>query len=78
MSVSVVSYGGGVQSTALLVLAAQGEIDYRTFLFANVGDDSEHPASLRYVREVAAPYAAAHGIELAELQRTWKRGDRKG
>lgn len=78
MSVNVVSYGGGVQSTALLVLAARGEIDFRTFLFANVGDDSEHPASLRYVREVAAPYAAAHGIELVELQRTWKRGDRKG
>jgi hypothetical protein len=38
----VVSYGGGVQSNALLVLAAQGRIDYRTFLFANVGDDSEH------------------------------------
>jgi hypothetical protein len=38
----VVSYDGGVQSNALLVLAAQGRIDYRTFLFANVGDDSEH------------------------------------
>src|ERR671910_1536926 len=38
----VVSYGGGVQSNALLELAAQGRIDYRTFLFANVGDDSEH------------------------------------
>jgi hypothetical protein len=60
----VVSYGGGVQSNALLVLAAQGRIDYRTFLFANVGDDSEHPATLRYVRGVAMPYAAAHGIAL--------------
>jgi site-specific DNA-cytosine methylase len=35
----VVAYGGGVQSTALLVLAAQERIDFRTFLIANVGED---------------------------------------
>ena len=67
MSRRVVSYGGGVQSNALLVLAAHGRIDYHTFLFANLGDDSEHPATLRYVRDVAMPYAAEHGIELHEL-----------
>jgi len=70
----VVSYGGGVQSTALLVLAAQGYIDFPTFLFANVGDDSEHPKTLRYVREVAFDYAAAHGIRIEELHRIPKRG----
>jgi hypothetical protein len=64
-----VSYGGGVQSTALLVLAAQGKIDYRTFLFANTGDDSEHPSTLAYVREVAVPYAERHGIGLHILDR---------
>ena len=69
-----VSYGGGVQSTALLVLAAQGRIDFGLFLMANVGDDSEHPDTLRYVREVAMPYAEAHGIELVELHRTTKHG----
>lgn len=63
----IFSYGGGVQSTAALVLAVQGKIDFKTFLFANVGDDSEHPATLRYVREVAMPYAAANGIRLEEL-----------
>lgn len=73
-----VSYGGGVQSTALLVLAAQGYIDYQTFLFSNVGDDSEYPATLRYVREVAFEYAADHGIEIHELQRIPKRGKMKG
>lgn len=70
-----VSYGGGVQSTALLVLAAQRVIDFPLFLFANVGDDSEHPATLDYVHDVAAPYAAAHGIELAELQRHTRDGE---
>jgi hypothetical protein len=73
-----VSYGGGVQSTCLLALAAQRQIDFRLFLFANVGDDSEHPATLRYVHEVAMPYAEAHGIELLELQRIPVRGAHKG
>lgn len=66
----VFSYGGGVQSTAALVLAAQGKIDYQTFLFCNVGDDSEHPATLAYVRDVAMPYAAANDIELIKLHNT--------
>lgn len=65
----VVSYGGGVQSTALLVLAAQGRIDHRIFLFANTGDDSEEVATLDYVRTVAAPYAMINGITLHELRR---------
>lgn len=69
------SYGGGVQSTAALVLAARGEIDFPLFLFANVGDDSEHPETLRYVREVAMPYAEAKGIELLELHRVRRGGE---
>lgn len=71
-----VSYGGGVQSTALLVLAAQGTINFPLFIFANTGEESEHPATLRYVREVAMPYAEAHGIEMVEVQRR-KRGGAK-
>ncbi|MCD0483452.1 phosphoadenosine phosphosulfate reductase [Streptacidiphilus sp. ASG 303] len=67
------SFGGGVQSMAALVLAAQGRIDYHTFLFANVGDDSENPATLTYVQRYARPYAAAHGIELTTLDRVMVR-----
>lgn len=74
----VVSYGGGVQSTALLVLAAQGYIDHNVFLFANVGDDSEDPETLRYVREVAFDYAGQHGIQIEELHRIPTRGRSKG
>lgn len=70
----VVSYGGGVQSTALLVLAAQGRIDFPLFLFANTGDDSENSRTLTFVREVAMPYAREHGIELVELQRVLRGG----
>ena len=68
------SYGGGVQSTAALVLAAQGKIDFPVFLFANVGDDSEHPDTLRYVSAHARPRTAAHGIELHELRYTKRNG----
>jgi hypothetical protein len=68
-AVRAISFGGGQQSTALLVLAATGRIDFRTFLFANVGDDSELPATLRYVEEYARPFAAEHGLELVELRR---------
>lgn len=65
----VFSFGGGQQSTAALVLAAQSRIDFKTFLFCNVGDDSEHPDTLKYVHEIAMPYAKSHGIDLIELQK---------
>jgi hypothetical protein len=70
----VISYGGGVQSTALLVLAAQRRIDFLVFLFANVGHDSEDPNTLRYLQTHAAPYAERHGIELVQLHRTRRDG----
>lgn len=76
--IRAISFGGGQQSTALLVLAAQKKIDFRTFLFANVGEDSELPATLRYVEEYAKPYAAKHGLELSELRRIMKRGPDRG
>jgi len=74
MSLRTISYGGGVQSTALLVLAAQRRIDFPLFLMANVGDDSEHPATLEYVHNVATPYAEAHGLELVILDRKRRDG----
>lgn len=72
------SFGGGQQSVACLVLASQGRIDYPLFLFANVGKDSEQPETLRYVEEYARPFAASHGIELAELSRVGRAGPRRG
>lgn len=70
------SYGGGIQSTAALILAAHGKIDFKTFLFCNVGADSENPKTLEYVHNVAIPYAAKHGIEFVELHKTLKDGTR--
>jgi cytochrome c551/c552 len=72
--IRAISYGGGVQSTALLVLAAQGRIDYRLALMANTGDDSEHPETLTYVHDIAIPYAEANGIEIHLLHRERRDG----
>ena len=70
------SFGAGVQSTAVLVLQAQGRLPepYDAFLFANVGDDSEHPDTLRYYREIHVPYAEKHGIHLEEVRRVKRDG----
>jgi hypothetical protein len=78
----VISYGGGVQSTALVVLAAThdpafeaavgGPVD--AALFCNVGDDSEHPAALEWVRDVVTPWAAERGFPVHELDRVRRDG----
>lgn len=74
----VISYGGGVQSTALVVLAAQGKLGrIDAALFSNVGDDSEHPKTLEFVREIAIPWAAQYGINVVELQKTSRSGEVK-
>lgn len=71
----VISYGGGVQSTALVVLATQGKIGHvDAALFSNVGDDSEHPATISYVRDVAIPWAAERGLTVHELHRVRRDG----
>ena len=74
----VFSTGGGVQSTACLVLAAQGRIPYDTFVFANVGDNAESPHTVEYIRLVAKPYAKKHGInwvDVAKVDRSGKESD---
>ena len=70
----VFSCGGGVQSTACLILAAQGEIPYRTFIFSNVGNKAESPATIRYIAEILKPYAERHGIDWVDV--SWV--DRQG
>lgn len=71
------SSGGGHQSIAALVLSAQGVIDYPVHLLSNVGDDSENPATIAYVRDVAIPYAEKHGIEFTVLERVMRDGTKR-
>lgn len=75
MTVRAISYGGGVDSTALLVLAARGEIDAHFALFADVGR-AENPDTIRYLHEVAIPYGAAHGITVEVVRRQRRDGTR--
>lgn len=77
MTLRVFSFGGGVQSTAVLVLSAQGKLPYKQFIFSNVGDDSEHPDAINYIRGVAKPFAEAHGLEIIEIQRTNRAGEKE-
>jgi hypothetical protein len=77
------SFGGGVQSTAALVLAAQGKLPatddsfrWDVFVFANVGPRAEHPATLKYVEDYAMPFAKEHGIEIVEVQKRLRDGTR--
>lgn len=72
--VRFISYGGGVQSTALGVLAARGQIDFDTLVMANVGDDSEDPRTLAYVRDTFIPYAKDHGLTVHVLDRVKRDG----
>lgn len=80
MTVRTISYGGGVQSTALIVLATQGKLEpimggpLTAALFANTGDDSEHPKTLSFVREFMVPWAAERGVTVHELQRIKRDG----
>ena len=64
MDLKVISLGGGVQSTAMVVLAAQGKIDFQYAVMSNVGNDSENPATITYVDDVLIPWAAERGIEV--------------
>lgn len=74
MTVRAISLGGGHQSTALVVLAIAGEIDFPLAIMANVGDRAENPATLTYLSDHLMPYAQRHGYEL--VVRRWV--DRSG
>ena len=67
------SFGGGVQSVAVMVMQASGKLrsPYDVFAFANVGTDSENPDTLVYLEQHVKPFALKHNITLIEVQKTW-------
>jgi hypothetical protein len=73
-TIKAFSFGGGVQSMAALVLSARGDMDFTDFVFSNVGNDSESPATIEYMRTVAEPYAKAHGLRIHTVQRMIRNG----
>lgn len=77
--ITAFSFGGGVQSVAALALQARGELGqhFDHWVFANVGDDSEKPATIQYVAEHAAPFAKQHGIDLQVVNKIGRDGEVK-
>lgn len=67
----IFSYGGGVQSNAVMVLQALGKLPatYDAYVFSNVGADSENPATLDYIETVAKPFMAEHEIRFIEVRK---------
>jgi hypothetical protein len=64
------SCGSGVQSTAMMVLQANGEIEpFDCFIFANTGNDSENSATIAYTHNILIPYAKQHGIRFEVVQK---------
>ena len=82
MTLRVISYGGGVQSTAMVIMAATGNPEFEkacggpidAALFSNVGDDSEHPATLEYVRNVMVPWCEEQNFQLEILEKVRRDG----
>lgn len=55
-AVRVLSFGAGVQTTALAILAAKGHVEpYNALVFADTG--GEHPETYRYLEQVFVPWA---------------------
>ena len=75
--IRVFSYGGGVQSNAVLVLQAQGRLvnPYDVFMFSNVGDDSENPDTLAWIKQYAVPFAESNNIKLMEVKKIRRTGE---
>lgn len=65
----VFSFGGGVQSVAVLALAARGAVQYDAFVFANVGADSENPETLEYIDKFVRPFTWEHDIEFVVVEK---------
>ena len=54
------SYGAGMQTFALLVMAEQGEIQIDEVVFADTG--GEHPETYAHIEKVAKPICNRMGI----------------
>ena len=69
------SSGNGTQSVAVMVLQALDKlpVPYDIFAFANVGADSENPATLEYTEKYIKPFLADHGIAFWEMQKKYKK-----
>lgn len=59
---------------AVMVLATQGRVQYDAYVFANVGADSENPATLDYLEVFGRPFALRWGLNLVEIGKVRRDG----
>jgi hypothetical protein len=64
---TVLSLGAGVNSTALLVLKAQGKVNFDFALFADTGN--ENPETYEYLENVIKPFCQKNNIDLEIIKR---------
>jgi len=78
-NVRVFSFGGGVDSHAVIVLQSQGKLPepYDYYIFANVGANSENPYTLEYIERYTKPFCERFGIKFVEVQKQRGRGNEK-
>ena len=70
---SCLSFGAGVQTTALLVLIAEGKWPRPdAIVFADTGN--EHEETYAYMADVSGPFARQHGLEIVVLGPDWRTG----
>lgn len=68
---TALSFGAGVQTTALLVLIATGRWPRPDrILFSDTG--TEHTETYAYLGEISGPYAREHGLEIIVLGPDWR------
>jgi len=73
MPKTCLSFGAGVQTTALLVLIAEGKWPRPdAIVFADTGN--EHDQTYSYMAEVSGPFAREHGLEIVALGPDWRTG----
>ena len=60
------SYGAGMQTFALLVMAEQGEIQIDEVVFADTG--AEHPETYEHIEKVAKPICERIGIPFTTVR----------
>jgi hypothetical protein len=60
------SYGAGMQTFALLVMAEQGDISIDEVVFADTG--AEHPETYEHIEKVAKPICKRMGIEFTTVR----------
>lgn len=72
MAIKIFSYGGGVQSTAVLLAHIQGLVHFDHFVYSDVGMDSENPETIAYMIQHIAPLIEKYNIPFEVTHKTRK------